>query len=115
MKKIIIDIEKLKTWIDTLNYEDFSNKEVIKSGYSIDDYNRFEEYKDKCPIDELIDYGDYLIVDLEGHLVLGKWTRRKYKLSSDRLVSIKIIEKLKKNDDPCVNGYWIVPDRFQIS
>ena len=109
-----IDAEKLRLWINTLNYDDFSNKDVICKGYSVDDYNNFKEVREKLLDEDFINYGDYLIVDLEGHLVLGKWTRRKYKLSSGRLVPIKIIEKLKKNDDPCVNGYWIVPKRFQI-
>jgi len=110
-----IDIKELKKWINTLSYADFSNKDIIRAGYSVDDYNRFEEVRDKCLANEFVDYGDYLIVDLDGHLVLGKWTKRKYKLSSGRLVSIKIIEKLRENDAPCVNGYWIVPDRFKIA
>jgi len=108
----MVDIKALSQWIKTLGREDFENKDIIASGYSIDDYNNFEEVRYKCLVNELINYGDYLIVDLEGHLVLGKWTRRKYKLSNGRVVPVKIIENLKVNDSPCVNGYWIVPKRF---
>lgn len=106
--------EDLKIWINTLSYENFSDKKIISNGYSIDDYNRFREVRDKCLASELIDYGDYLIVDFDGDLVLGKWTRRKYKTTSGRLIPIKIIERLRSNENLCVNGYWIVPERFNI-
>ena len=39
----------------------------------------------------------------------------KIKIESGRLTPIKIIEKLKVNENPCVNGYWVVPDRFKMN
>ena len=109
-----INVDKLREWVKSLSYDDWHDNRVIKKAFSIKDVYLYQIMGVKSPPDKiLINYGDSFIVDLEGHLCLAKWTRKKYIMpTTKRVVNIKIIEKLKRNNIDSVNGYWEVPSRF---
>jgi mRNA-degrading endonuclease HigB of HigAB toxin-antitoxin module len=107
-----IKVKELKEWLETLSYEDFHNPEVIKRGNSIREIELHEMDKSKITLDTVIFFNKPFMVDIDGHIVLGTLTKRKYKVPPfNRAVHFKIEEYLVKNKNS-VNGYWMIPERF---
>lgn len=107
----------LKDFLESLNRKDFEENIKIKKGESIDDIELFDKDKSKIPFDQVINYGDFFLVDiLGGDLSVCELSKRKHKLPNGRVVKCKflfnIIEDCHKTYGTALNGYWIIPPEF---
>ena len=112
-----IDYQGLKNYLETLKYADFQKDGIVKHANDIDDIENFNLDKSKFTIDTVINHGDYFLVDALGNdLSVCKNTRKKYKLPTGRVVSMKfeakLIDDCRKQFGSPLNGYWVIPQRF---
>lgn len=117
MKKII-NYEALEEFLKTLSYRKIQDGALTK-GHSMNDIEFFyktDKDKKKITYDQVINYGDPFLVDLIGNdLSVCILTKRKYKVKG-RLVALRldrvIINDCQEVFGSCLNGYWVIPDRF---
>lgn len=105
----------LHEFLNNLKRDDFGVK--LKEANSIDDIEYFNMDTSKLLYEQVINYGDYFLVDAIGNdLSVCKLTRRKYKLPTGRVVKMKL-EQIVINDchtiyGTAINGYWVIPKEF---
>lgn len=117
--KYEIDYAGLEVFLRTLTYRSIKEG-ALTSGWSRGDIERFhktDKSKSKITLDQVIEYNAPFLVDLIGNdLSVCISTRRKYKNPKGRAVRAKldrtIIHDCKTTFGSCLNGYWIIPDRF---
>jgi len=114
-----IDYQGLTNYLKTLKYTDFQEGGIIKHANLIDDIENFKLDKSKLDFDAVINYGDYFLVDAIGNdLSVCKKTKKKYKLLTGRVVSMKLEKVLIVNCHEiygsAINGIWAIPQQFYI-
>ena len=114
----MVDYQNLKEFLETLTYQDFKDNVKIKEAHTIEDERwRVEGGKHPLPKDQIINYGDYFLVDAVGNdLSVCKKTKRDYKLPTGRVVSMKLeqilIANCRKQFGSPLNGIWAIPKEF---
>ncbi len=119
MKNIEIDYSELKLFLLTLDYrkiKDGSLKEAV-SRRDIEMFYESDKKKSKITLDQVIEYNKPFLVDVLGNdLTVCILTKRKYKTPTGRTVNAKIVKTIiddcKSVFGSCLNGYWVIPDRF---
>ncbi len=111
-----IDFNKLEEFLKTLKHKDFEENKKILESHTIDDIKRFGLDKKVLP-EQIINYGDYFIVDILGNdLTVVKLTKKKHKTPNGRLLNLKIVKTIiyncKKQYGYCLNGCWAIPKNF---
>ena len=121
MSKIIkIDFQGLKEFLLDLNESDFQAGIKIKKGTSMQDIDYFNLPTSSLDYDEVIDYGDFFLVDAIGNdLSVCRLTRRNYKLPTGRLVPMKLIKTILPDVRSLIgsplNGYWVIPRQYKLN
>ena len=110
-----VKIKELQEFLSKLKRDNFGIK--LKEAKSIDDIEFFKMDTSKLLYDQVINYGDYFLVDAIGNdLSVCELTRRKYKLPTGRVVKMKlkhtIISDCHKLYGTALNGYWVIPKEF---
>jgi len=125
-KKYIIDYIGLENWlINDITYKDFyppkkGYEPKITKAFTAADVERFcktAAKKSKITLDQFVDYGKPFILDCIGNdLSVCQLTRGRHKLPTGRVIGSKfdrtIIKDCKAIYGSCINGYWVIPDKF---
>jgi hypothetical protein len=118
-----IDYNGLENYLKSLDYSEIEttwnkseNFKLIK-GVAMNDIEFFKKDKSKIPLEKVIDYGEPFLVDALGNdLSIVILSRRKYKLSTGRVIRAKfvttIIDDCHKIYGTALNGYWKIPSEF---
>ncbi len=117
--KYKIDYNELALFLSQLSHREIKNGALTKA-VARDDIEFFKltsEQKSKITLDQVIEYGEPLLVDLIGNdISVGVLTRRKYKLPTGRVVRMKfdrtLISDCRSVLGSCISGYYVIPDRF---
>ena len=115
--KFIIDIKGLKEYLKTKKYKDFHKGGSVLQANIIEDIERFKMDKSKITLDSVIYFNRPFLVDSVGNdLTVAVLTKRKYKNPDGRVVGFKhlqtVIDDCEKIYGSCINGCWIIPDKF---
>ena len=119
--KTNIDYSALQEFLKTLSYTKIKSGALTK-GHGMNDIEFFyktDDEKKEITYDQVINYGAPFLVDAIGNdLSICVLTKRKFKNAQGRLVNSKfdrtIIDDCRTILGGCLNGYWIIPDRFFI-
>ena len=114
-----INYKELQVFLESLNYKMIIEGALIEA-HTILDIERFGKnnlQKRKLQFEQVIFYNDPFLVDAIGNdLSVCILTKRKYKLPTGRVVNMKfdrtIISDCTKTYSSCINGYFVIPDRF---
>lgn len=117
--KTVIDYTELEKFLKTLTYRKIQDGELTKA-HAMNDIEMFyktDENKSKITLDQVIDYGMPFLVDAIGNdLSICILTKRKHRLPSGRIVKMKFDKTIIFNCEnifgSCLNGYFVIPDRF---
>tara|TARA_R100001244_G_scaffold131354_1_gene104498 strand:- start:478 stop:846 length:369 start_codon:yes stop_codon:yes gene_type:complete len=114
-----IDYEGLGEFLNTLTYRGIKNGDLVKahSRNDIDYFYKTDEDKSSITLDQIIEYGQPFLVDAIGNdMSVCILTKRKYKLPTGRVVGLKLdctlIYDCRTVLGDCLNGYYVIPDRF---
>jgi len=114
----MIKTNELKQFLESLKKEDFWNENRIQNANTIDDLKKFG-YEGFLNGDTIVNFGEYFLVDYYGNdLTICILTKKKYKNNKGRTVACKpfltIIEDCKKQYGSCINGYFLIEERFIV-
>jgi len=117
--KFKIKYKELEAFLRTLSYRSIKDGALTKahSRYDIDYFYKTDKDKSEITLDQVIEYGMPFLVDAIGNdLSVCILTRRKYKLPTGRVVSMKlektVIDDCRTTFGSPLNCYWVIPDRF---
>ena len=116
-----IDHKGLGEFLETLTYRTIKDGALVKAHArnDIDFFYKTDKDKRRITLDSVIEYGQPFLVDAIGNdMSICILTRRKYKLPTGRVVPMKldkiIIHDCREVFGSCLNGYYVIPDRFIV-
>ena len=122
--KYEVKYKELEAYLTSLPEKEFQNKMynpngIIKEAELINDIEHFKIDVSKLDPAQIVNYGMPFMVDALGNdLSVCFLSRRKYKLTTGRVVSMKlgetVIDNCRKVFGTPLNGCWVIPSQFIV-
>ena len=123
--KYEIKYKELEVYLKSLPESEYQNKKwnpngIIKEAELMNDIERFKIDVSKLDPAQIVNYGMPFMVDALGNdLSVCFLSRRKYKLPTGRVVSMKlgetVVSNCRKVFGTPLNGCWVIPLQFIIA
>ena len=123
--KYEVKYKELEAYLTSLPEKEFQNKMynpngIIKEAELMNDIERFKMAPSSLKLNQVVDYGMPFLVDALGNdLSVCFLSRRKYKLPTGRVVSMKlgetVVSNCRKVFGTPLNGCWVIPPQFIIA
>ena len=123
--KYEVKYKELEAYLTSLPEKEFQNKMynpngIIKEAELMNDIERFKMAPSSLKLNQIVDYGMPFLVDALGNdLSVCFLSRRKYKLPTGRVVSMKlgetVVSNCRKVFGTPLNGCWVIPPQFIIA